>query len=290
MPNSIDLDQLTFGYAFSSDKADLHIHTNCSDGIYSPEEIVHLAESVGLRAISITDHDSIDAYKELNTTLNHYNVEIIPGIEFSCHFKNKEYHILSYFFDINSKILEEKLAQINRDRELRANKIISKLSKIGINITIEQVKSISKKAPITRPHIAMVMLERGFISNIKEAFTKYIGEWSPAYQEKEKFPFEECLQLIKAIGGISILAHPANSIDESTIYQMIELGLDGIEVINPMHNSEMVSFYKKITEQYWLIATGGSDFHGNKENEIYNFGNYFIPYSQLQAIKSHLLS
>ncbi len=290
MPNLPDVENLSFEYATDFDKVDMHIHTFYSDGIYSPDEIIRLAESVGLRAISITDHDSIDAYKELNFNRNFNNLEIIPGLEFSCHFNNKEYHILSYFFDLNSKILEEKLSQIRIDREIRAEKIIAKLSKIGIEITMEQVKNIANKAPITRPHIAMALLEKGYISNIKEAFIKYIGEWSRAYQQKAKFPFEECLELIKSIGGISILAHPANSIEETDIYKMIELGLDGIEVINPMHKPEMVSYYKKITEQYWLVATGGSDFHGNKENEFYNFGNYYISYSQLQSIKSNLIT
>ncbi len=283
--HQIDADQLTFGSSFLSDKADLHIHSFYSDGIYSPEYLVKLAESAGFRAISITDHDSIDGYLELLKSKDNFHLEIIPGIEFSCHYKNNEYHILSYMFDVNSSLLNDKLLQIRQERELRAEKIIKKLSRLNVNITMEQIKNVVGMAPITRPHIATVLFESGYVPNLREAFNTYIGEGRLAYQKKTIFHIKDCFKLIKAIGGISVLAHPGNSINQSTIFEMIELGLDGIEVINPSHTPELVSFYKKIAEQYWLIMTGGSDFHGNRDNDFTNFGKYFISYSSLKSME-----
>jgi predicted metal-dependent phosphoesterase TrpH len=266
---------------------DLHTHTTYSDGILTPEELLQKATGVGLAAISITDHDSIDGCIEAREFSKEYSVEIIDGIEFSCYEDGKEYHILGYNFDIGNPELLRYVAEFREERYIRAEKIVAKLNTLDIAISFEQVEAKAGKAPIARPHVASVLNEMEIVPSLKEAFWKYLAEGKPAYEPKSNFSISQALKVINKAGGVAVLAHPGKYLSQEELSKIIKIGIDGIEVLHPSHDQAAINFYKKTASQYWLLATGGSDYHGNREYDDENFGKYIMPYSVVDSIKYH---
>lgn len=267
--------------------ADLHMHSIYSDGILTPEQLFAKAKLAGLSAISVTDHDTIDNYDECCKLKEKYEIDYIPGIEFSCFEGTREYHVLGYNIDPENKKLRKHLGEFRENRYVRAEKILLKLEKLNKAVKMELVLDIAGKAPIIRPHIAQAMYQNNHVKSLKEAFQKYLGDWKPAYEPKMTFPVEKAIQLINDAGGIASLAHPGPFIEQDDLYRMIQSGLDGIEVIHPMHDETLRKFYHSIASQYWLIQTGGSDYHGNKEYDEENFGKLIVPYSVFESIRYH---
>jgi 3',5'-nucleoside bisphosphate phosphatase len=265
--------------------ADLHVHTIYSDGSKTPEEVVRMAEQAGLAAISITDHDNLEGCLQAQELKHKYNVEIIDGVEFSCFENGREFHVMGYNIDPDNKQLREHLKFFRDARLKRAEIILEKLKSINISIEFDSVLEKAGEAPITRPHIASALLDEGYISNLKEAFNLYLGEGKPAYQAKAMFTVEKAIRLINNCGGVSSLAHPARSISQDTIYKFIKLGLDGIECVHPMHDESLTQFYSNIARQYWLLETGGSDYHGTRDYDDDNFGRFVVPANVVESIK-----
>lgn len=272
------------------DYVDFHTHTTYSDGVLSPGELLAKAKSRGLKAISITDHDSVDGCIEAHSIASEYEVEVIDGCEFSCYEENKEYHILGYFFDLDNKDIKKALIDFTQARHLRAEKIIKKLQRLSLPITLNQVEEKAGKAPLARPHIATVLVENGIVSSLKEGFINYLIEGKPAYEPKKAFTIKQCVNLINQAGGIAILAHPGKYLSQDDLYEIIRTGIDGIEIIHPSHDNQTQKFYKNITSHYWLLETGGSDFHGNRDYDDDNFGKFKMPYSTVASIKYHTFS
>jgi predicted metal-dependent phosphoesterase TrpH len=266
-------------------RADLHIHTIYSDGLQTPGEILKMAIKANLGAISITDHDSVDAYEDIRMTKINHNIEIISGIEFSCYENEQEIHILGYNLDIHDKELLHHLDKFKKAREVRAKRIISKLKKVNIGLSFDGIKQKAGVAPITRPHIASALIDNGYVKNQREAFAQYLTEGKPGYEKKFYFSIQDAIGLINKCGGVAVLAHPGDSISQEMLYKLIEFGIDGIEVVHPMHNNTMEKYYTQIANQYWLIPTGGSDYHGSRDYENSNFGKYTIPFSVIETIK-----
>ena len=188
--------------------SDLHIHSNISDGMLSPEEIVIVAMKKGIKCISVTDHDTVDSQKILSKLDNDKNLIIVPGIEISTEYKDIEIHILGYFIDINNESLKVNLEILQESRKERAFNILKKLETININISAEDINIA--KSSIGRPHIANVLVEKGFATNVRNAFQQYLIKGKPAYVGRYKINYREALNLIKESGGISVLAHPGN--------------------------------------------------------------------------------
>jgi 3',5'-nucleoside bisphosphate phosphatase len=266
---------------------DLHTHTTYSDGILTPEQLLLKASKKGFAAISITDHDSIDGCLEAHELSKEYGIEIIDGIEFSCYEDGKEYHILGYNFDPANKDLLKYLDEFRKARLVRAEKIVNKLNAVGFNIHFDEVLDKAGKAPVARPHIASLMLEKNFVDTFKEAFWSYLVEGKPAYEPKANFTISQALKVLNKAGGVAILAHPGKYVTQEELSKIIKLGIDGIETIHPSHDKSTISFLKKIVSQYWLLGTGGSDFHGNREYDEENFGKFKVPYSIVNSIKYH---
>jgi 3',5'-nucleoside bisphosphate phosphatase len=267
--------------------ADLHIHTTFSDGILTPEEILQKAVKNNLYAISITDHDTIDGCLKAYTLLDKYPIELITGLELSAYEGAKEYHILGYAVDLYYKPLREHLAEFRISRFERAKRMVKKLQKLGMHIDIDQVLNRAGEAPIIRPHIASVLIDEHYVKDLKEAFYLYLGDGMPAYEEKAHFSVERAIRLINKSGGLAVLAHPSNSINQSTLYKMIKYGMDGIEIVHPSHNEETQKYYHAIASQYWLLGTGGSDYHGSRDEDEVNFGKYVVPYTVAESMRYH---
>ncbi len=256
--------------------ADLHLHTYFSDGYLSPADVIEKIALKGIKVASITDHDSIDGIAEAKLKAKQYNIEIINGIELSAEIDQKEVHLLGYFFNCENKNLKNYIDYFKENRLERANKIIAKLNYLGIDITIEQVLKGAKHTAIGRPHIAKTMVALGIVSNYNEAFEKYLKENGPAYIKKNHISVKEALKIIWEAGGIVVLAHPIN-ISDKCLFSMINLGIDGLETVHPSISKELSINLRGIVNNYFLLETGGSDFHGGDKNDDDNIGAYSIP-------------
>lgn len=270
------------------DFIDLHIHTNKSDGIFSPIDIVNQAKETNLKAISITDHDTLDGYYDALDIAEKNKIELIPGIELSCEAQEKDIHILGYFIDGKNEEFVKYLEDMRAHRKMRIYKITEKLSNLSIDISPESILDEIKNASPGRLHVARKMVEKGKVKSIYEAFAKYIGENSPAYVKKKKISVKECIRLIHNIGGIAVLAHPGTYRKDHLISEFKELGLDGIEVYHPEHQFSDIRKYQEISKNLNLFVTGGSDFHGLPEDKR-EFGRMKIPYNLLEILRKSFL-
>lgn len=268
-------------------KVDLHMHTTHSDGFYSTSEIVNKAKQKGLDAISITDHDSTNAIEEATVLGKELGIEVIPGVEISSEHNGKEVHILGYFFDHTNKEFARYLSFFREERVKRAERIVKKLESLGLHLTFDDIISVSKNSAIGRPHIAQAMVKRELVSSYYEAFNKYIGNGCPAYEKKVHLSPESAYKIITDAGGLSFIAHPG-FMQEDMLKELIESGVDGIEVYHPSHPPQKIKFYKGIVSEYYLLESGGSDYHGGQKNDDANFGKYYTTIAALDAMKKHL--
>ncbi|MGE5197073.1 MAG: PHP domain-containing protein [Deltaproteobacteria bacterium] len=264
--------------------ADLHTHTMFSDGTYTPAQLVAEASRLGLSAVAVSDHDSVDGIAAALEAARNTEIEVIPAIEMSTEYQGIEVHVLGYLIDRNSKKLADKLDFLRKNRVARVHYILKKLGSLGIELRAESVFDISGGASPGRMHIARAMVKEGLVSSTSEAFFRYIGDKSPAYVCGFRISPEEAINLIKDIGGIAVLAHPYILNRDELIPQFVEYGLGGIEVYYPEHTKAMVNSYLALAQRYDLIVTGGSDFHGEAKPEV-KLGSTKVPYELVQIMK-----
>ncbi|MBC8384780.1 MAG: PHP domain-containing protein [Candidatus Cloacimonetes bacterium] len=258
-------------------KIDLHIHTNGSDGLYSAQEVLELAHHNKYNVISITDHDTLDGYNEALKYIGDYDIELIPGVEISCIHNNQDVHMLAYNFDPKDEKLGSLLNSIHQGRFVRAKKILQKLQNMGIDLPFEKIEELAgENGLIGRPHIARALIEMKYCNTIKEVFDIYLGEKCPAYEPKPAPSTKKAIKMVKKAGGVTVLAHPFTLGNDALIYELINIGIDGIEVFYTKHSDEKVDFYNEIALKNNLIRTGGSDFHGDGF-DLQNFGFYSAP-------------
>lgn len=253
-------------------KYDLHIHTNASDGLFSPAEVINMAEEAKLAGISITDHDTVAGLYQAEVYLKEYKtgVEFIPGIELNTEYKEEEVHILGYFIDYRQEKLIRRLTEIKAQREERAKQMVEKLQKLGWNVCFQQVKKFAQGDLVGRPHIAMALVEKGYMESIEEAFARLLAQGKPAYVPRYKFTPREAVDLVKGAGGIAVLAHPGLIRDRDVVTEVIKMGIDGMEVFYPQHDEEDIEYFQQLCRSYNLLMTGGSDFHGTSKLKIRN--------------------
>jgi len=245
-------------------KVDLHIHTTISDGRFSPAEIVGKAAELGLAIIALTDHDTVDGISPaLEAAKKFPQLRIIPAVEVSTDVPSGEVHVLGYFIDYTSQELAETLVRFRDSRERRAQGMVTKLVGLGIQIDWQRVREIAGDGSIARPHIAQAMLEKGYISSIKEAFDKYIARDGPAYVEREKMTPADAVALIVRTQGLPVMAHPFTVPDpEAIIIEMKAAGLVGLEAYYNGYTTDEINRLVRLADRHGLIATGGSDYHG----------------------------
>ena len=258
---------------------DLHIHSTASDGSFSPSEILNLSLDAGIKAIALTDHDSIDGVREVMKIGVPWPLEFITGVEISCeppeNFPdNSSLHILGYGFDLESKEMNLALEKLQKARADRNPLIIKKLNDLGFDISIKEVEEITADGQIGRPHIAQAMIEKKIVGSFNEAFDKYLGKGKKAYVDKFRLPCKEALELIHNAGGVSIIAHPGIIKDnkkftvEKLIKDLKQLGLNGIEAYYTSHSHEQTTNFINLAQKHDMIITGGSDFHGALNQEV----------------------
>jgi 3',5'-nucleoside bisphosphate phosphatase len=269
-------------------KIDLHTHTNYSDGFNSPKDLIDKARIKGIDVLSITDHDNLAAIEEATEYGKMVGMEIIPGVEISSDIMDREIHLLGYFVEPGNFEIERYLKFFREERLKRADRIVKKLNLIGISLKLDDVLKIAKNSAVGRPHIAQAMLENGFTNSYFEAFNKYIGNDCVAYEKKVHVSPRSAFKIINDSGGLSFIAHPG-IMPEYILKELIEAGVDGIEVIHPSHSSQNVKFYRGIVNEYFLLESGGSDYHGGKREDENNFGKFFVNPSVVEAMRQRLL-
>lgn len=275
---------------------DLHTHSSYSDGSFSPGQLVQLAKDKGLRAIALTDHDTVAGLEEALAAGKELEVELVPGVEISAQYPPGTMHILGYYVQPSHPELLRDLEKLQRARAARNPKIIERLQALGLEISWTEVLNLSG-GQVGRPHIAQVLLHRGYVSSINEAFARYLKKGAIAYVEKFRFSPDEAIAMIRNAGGLAALAHPftlgvGNPQELTSLVRELQaMGLEGMEVFYPEHSEEMTGVYQDIAKGLGLLYTGGSDFHGDLKNgsdlgvgvETPN-----LDYALLQAIKKRL--
>lgn len=269
-------------------KADLHVHTSASDGRLSPEKVVQLAVELGLDAIAITDHDTVDGViSALRAARDYPSFVVVPGVEINTDIAHGEVHILGYFIDYTYPALESALQKLRTARRARAKAMIAKLAELGMDIEWGRVEALASGKAICRPHIAQALLEVGYVNSEREAFEKYIGHDCPAYVERYKLPPEEAVRLVSASRGLPVLAHPAD-IDnlENFVRELKKCGLIGMEVYYRDYDTEIAGRLLDIANKYHLIPTGGTDYHAFSNESEVMLGAKLTPPDSLEKLFS----
>src|SRR3954469_7467116 len=234
---------------------DLHSHSTASDGTFAPADVVRLAKESGLVGLALTDHDTIAGLAEAAAAAKELGIDFLPGIEISCEVpKPATMHMLGYGVDIHSQPLKELTSQLMAGRDDRNPRIIKRLNELNVAITMEEVEQAAGGGVIGRPHIAAVLLRKGYVSSIKQAFDKYLGQGAPAYFDRDRPTPKRGIELIRQSGGVAVLAHPVQLRTENdaqlerTIKDLVDLGLAGIEVIHSDHDASLVEKYSRLAE------------------------------------------
>jgi 3',5'-nucleoside bisphosphate phosphatase len=247
---------------------DLHIHSTFSDGTMSPAELVALASKKGLSTISLTDHDTLEGFEPAVKAAVGLALEVISGLEISVIHGGASLHILGYAMDTADPGLNDALGRLQAGREKRNAAILERLAERGIVVSPEDLRRVSRSGQTGRPHIARLMLEKGAVWSMQEAFEKYLGRGACAYVSRTLLPAEEAIRLIRGAGGIVVLAHPLQ-VDQTLeslpalLRDLVPLGLDGLEGYYPTHSAKIRRKLADTAKKFGLLLTGGSDFHGD---------------------------
>jgi len=249
--------------------ADLHIHTHCSDGLHSPREIVEMAARAGLSWMAVTDHDSIAGLSEARGEAARRGIGFVDGVELSVEFRGQDFHVLGYAFDPQDAGLQELLAEVVISRMRRSEKIVRRLHGLGVNLRIEDVHvQVGESGLVGRPHVAEALVSGGWVHSFPEAFARYLGKDAPAYVAKDPIAPSRALGVIRAAGGVPVLAHPGAYHLSDSWRIFLKEGLQGLETVHPKHTPDAVAGFQRLATKHHLVATGGSDFHGRGTTEV----------------------
>lgn len=272
---------------------DLHVHSTASDGTVNPAELISLARAAGLSAIALTDHDTTAGVPEAAQAAERSGIELIPGIELSTTYGDKEIHVVGLFIDPKNELLSAKTKEFRDCRDRRNEKMVAALQQEGFPITMEQLEQENPDCVITRANIARFLFHHGYIKSVQEAFDKYIGDGCRCYVGRFKISPMEAAALIRQAGGVAILAHPLlYHMSSARLQQLIDdlkaAGLDGIEAIYSTYTPGEERLMKELASKNGLLISGGSDFHGSNKPSIRlgsGKGSLFVPYSVLSALR-----
>jgi len=267
---------------------DMHLHTTASDGALSPTELVEKAYEKGIKVLAITDHDTVDGLEEGRKKALELGIEFINGIEISCDWLGKEVHILGYFINCEDEKFQSEIMALREIRENRNEKMLEKLEKNGIYITLEELQEEAKGDILSRSHMANIIMKKGYAYSKKEAFSRYLGQHGIAYVPKSNLSPDRAVRIIKENGGLVSLAHPKLiTRDRGQILKIInglkKVGLDALEAYHGKFQINDVKYYMDLAKETGLLWTGGSDFHGN-ERDIIEIGDGEVPMYVYEAL------
>ncbi|HTJ20876.1 MAG TPA: PHP domain-containing protein [Gemmatimonadaceae bacterium] len=243
-------------------QVDLHVHSTASDGSRAPADVVQEARRVGLAAIALTDHDTVDGVAEAANAGSAIGVRVVPGVELSAVEGDVETHILGLHLS-DTRELEARLVGLRDMRRTRAERIVQRLNELGVRIAIADVLEQAAGGAIGRPHVARAMIANGWAVDFRDAFDRYLGNGKPAFVSKDRLAVADAIELIHRAGGLAILAHPAQAGTRERVQAFAALGIDGVEVRHPSHSAEDAARLAALVEHFGLVPSGGSDWHGS---------------------------
>jgi predicted metal-dependent phosphoesterase TrpH len=262
--------------------ADLHLHSNASDGALSPGALVELACSKGLRVISITDHDTVEGLAEAMAVSRTREITVVPGVEISASVDASDCHVLGYWIDhMDARLLRE-LERFRRLRVARAKEMLAALRRLGAAISWDAIDSRVDAGTLGRPHIALALVEAGYAVNVQDAFERYLGRGRPAYVPRPKVTPARAIRMIREAGGIAVLAHPRDLV--GLVPDLAAAGLGGLEVYYPGYDEKLIGELTELAARYDLLATGGSDFHGHGSRPDDGLGEVDMPRECVEAL------
>jgi predicted metal-dependent phosphoesterase TrpH len=273
---------------------DLHIHSTASDGSFSPVEIIEIAKKAGLRAIAITDHDTLEGSVEALRHQHSSDLEILPGIEISVTFDSGTMHILGYLVRLDDALLRQSLKAVQKARADRNVQIVEKLQDLGVDMEYDEVLEVSGGGQTGRPHIAHVLVQKRAVQSVDEAFNKLLRKGRPAYIERYRLLPVEAMHTILQAGGVPVLAHPftLNTKTEGDLDRVFadlkQAGLKGVEAYYPSHGPERTACYERLAYRHGLLLTGGTDFHGTAKPGVHigiGRGDLRVPYRLVEELK-----
>lgn len=263
---------------------DLHIHSTCSDGSQTPEEIVAEGIEKNLTTIAISDHDTVQGVMPAIEAARGSDMRVIPAVEISTEFQKTEVHILGYWIDLEDDQLHAKFVYVREARRRRADDIVAKLRQNGVEITIEDVIAQSDGVSLGRPHVAQALIEGGYVSGMQEAFDRFLGRDRPAFVPRYKLSPYEAVEAIHRAGGCAVLAHPGLGVSDFVIDGLIEAGIEGIEAYHTHHSPSNTRRAIRIAEENGLLITGGTDSHGPGGSYPVEIGDVDVPDACAEAL------
>ncbi|CEP68697.1 PHP, C-terminal [Moorella glycerini] len=265
--------------------ADLHTHTTASDGRLSPTELIRLAKTKGLTALGVTDHDTVAGLAKALAAGNSYSVTVIPGVELSTEWEEGEIHILGYYIDWQKESLLAFLETMRQARYRRTARMVGRLKELGYDISMGEVEQEVRGEAMGRPHIAAVLVRKGYVPSLEFAFRTLLERGRPAYVPRAKVSPARAVEVILKAGGVPVLAHPGLSRADGLIPALVGSGLQGIEAYYPHHDAAATGRYLELASRYNLVVTGGSDFHGIVESSHADLGACQVGTAELEQLQ-----
>jgi predicted metal-dependent phosphoesterase TrpH len=265
--------------------ADLHLHTNFSDGTYTPEELIAQAAKHKLSAIALTDHDTVEGCERADIACKAAGIEFIAGTELTAEQDDNEIHILGYFLDTHNPKLLSEIAKFQAVRQQRIHEIVACLNKLNVPLKAEDVFALANCRSPGRPHVARAMIKAGLVSHLDEAFERFLKKNRPAWVPKARMSAQIAIDLIHQAEGLAVMAHPGLNHSDEVIPDLVEAGLDGIECFHTKHSNATSEHYLEIASKHNLLVTGGSDCHGMSKGKPL-IGGVKLPYEHVARMKS----
>ena len=267
--------------------ADLHLHTNFSDGTFTPEELAAHGKRNNLAAMSLTDHDTVEGCARMAAACEAEGIEFIPGSELTAELRGNELHLLGYGMDVENPKLLTETGRFQQVRQNRIREMVARLNQLNIPLPVEAVFTLANCRSPGRPHVARALVQAGLCGSLDEAFERFLKVGRPAWVPKFKISAREAIALIHQAGGVAVMAHPGLNRTDEVIPEMVAVGLDGLECFHSKHSASMANHYQQMAARYGLLVTGGSDCHGNSKGKPL-IGTVKLPYQNVEKLKARL--
>ena len=263
--------------------ADLHLHTLFSDGTYTPEELAGHGARLGLAAMALTDHDTVEGCARMDAACRALKIQFIPGTELTAELNGNELHLLGYFVDTGNQKLLEEIAKFQAVRQQRIHEMVAKINELNVPLKADDVFALANCRSPGRPHVARAMVKAGLCHTLDEAFERFLKKNRPAWVPKKKMSALEGIELIHQAGGLAVMAHPGLNRTDEVIPDLVGAGLDGIECFHTKHSPSVANHYLEIADRFGLLITGGSDCHGLSKGRPL-IGTVKLPYEHVEKL------
>ncbi len=269
--------------------ADLHTHSQCSDGHRAPADLVRQATERGLGVLALTDHDTVEGLSAAADAARACDIQLVPGVELSVTEAGDEVHLLAYGIDPTHPALQDHLTTFREARRDRAWAMVERLRDRGLSISDAAVVDVfSGSTALGRPHVARILVAAGHVDTARDAFEQYLGRDRPGFVEKPDVPAGAALRTVHEAGGVGVLAHPGHWTSARRVRRLVEKGLDGLEVVHPSHDASLRGYYERLADGHGLFATGGSDYHGGPHRPDEQIGGMGLTRDEWERCRPHL--